>query len=156
MTKLILLAALLLALTTATFGQDAKSDVSFVYGVWKIQSVREVGGHAPGSEQLGDKQVGREIEFRPKSMSYEKGQLFLVSSCTRAKYRIKTQKIGRHDVGEKGTLEFYGLGPRRPGWIEEVIVKCQNGDEYSFQRANLRRLAIYFDGWFFFLEKVAS
>lgn len=149
-------AALLLALTSAALGQGAKSDVSFLYGVWKIQSVSEVGGHAAASGQLAEKEIGREIEFRQKSMSYEERPFFLRDSCTRAKYRIKTQKVGKYDVGEKGTLEFYDLGPRRPGWIETVIVKCANGDEYWFERAQGKRLAIYYDGWFFFLQNVAS
>jgi hypothetical protein len=127
-----------------------------VYGVWKIQSVREVGGHAIESGQLAEKEIGREIVFRRKSISYKKRLLFLGNSCTRARYRIKTQKVGRNDVGEKGTLDFYDLGPRRPGWIEEVIVKCEGGGEYYFERAKGNSLAIYYDGWFFFLDKVAS
>src|SRR5262245_28181600 len=147
------LLVLLLVLTPLTFGQGGRSDPSFIYGVWRIQRVQEVGGHAIDSARA-NREVGRELEFDRKSMSYQKELLFLGTSCRRANYSIKKQKVGTYDVGEKGTLEFYDLAPKRPGWIEYVIVKCDDRAEYYFERAKGNSLAIYSDGWFFFLQKV--
>ena len=87
-------------------------------------------------------------------MSYENDLLYFNPVCRRPAYAFKKQKLSRHDVREKGTLEFYDLGPRRRGWIEYVTVKCEDGAEYDFERAESGRLAIYYDGWFFFLAKV--
>ena len=149
-------AALFFALTVATFGQSANSNASFVYGVWKIRSVSEVGGHGSEVARSAEKEIGKKIEFREKRMSYEAGSLFFDGPCTRAEYGLKKQKLGRRDVGVKGTLEFYDLVPKRRGWIEHIIVKCENGNEYQFELAKEKDLAIYYDGWFFFFEKVAK
>lgn len=127
---------------------------SVMYGSWRIQRVEEVGGHGRETPDLARGQIGREIHFSQSAMVYDKGTLYFGRECRGLRYTVKRQRLGKQDVGEKGTLDFYGLGPARDGWIQYVVVRCRDGAEYAFEMAEDKRLAVYYDGWFFFLEKV--
>lgn len=53
---------------------------------------------------------------------------------------------------EKGSLGFYGLEQRDSGQF--LVVRCSDRDMYFFELAKNQELAVYFDGWFFFLRKM--
>jgi len=38
--------------------------------------------------------------------------------------------------------------------MQRIVVLCKNHPKYYFELAKQDQLAIYYDGWFFFLEKV--
>lgn len=150
-------ALLLLGLMCATHAQrKATSTIpESVYGTWKIHKFEEVGGHAGEKPELAQKEIGRKIRFGRKAVSYDKDFLFL-APCRRVSYTFEVHVIAKHEVGEKGTLEFYGLNPVKEGQIQNVVVRCNGRPQYYFELARGNQLAIYYDGWFFFLEQAGK
>ena len=125
----------------------------FVYGTWRIHRLKEVGGHAGEKPDLAQKEIDRKISFDRKAISYDRGFLFFDPPCRRVSYTFEVHKIGKHDVGEKGTLDFNNLDPAKHGQVQNIVVRCNGRPKYYFELAKGNQLAIYYDGWFFFLEK---
>ena len=150
-------AVLLLGLMCATHAQrKATSRIpASVYGTWKVYKFDEVGAHAGEKPELAQKEIGRKIRFDRKAVSYDKDFLFL-APCRRVSYTFEVHVIVRDEVGEKGTLGFYGLNPVKEGQIQNVVMRCNGRPQYYFELAPGNQLAIYYDGWFFFLEQVGK
>ena len=127
-----------------------------VYGTWKIHRFEEVGGHAGEKPGLAQKEIGRKIRFSRKAVSYDKDFLFFDPPCRRVSYTFEVRVLARNEVGVKGTLGFYGLNPVKEGQIQSVVVRCNGRPQYYFELAGGNQLAIYHDGWFFFLEHVGK
>ncbi len=151
-------AVLLLGLMCATHAQrKATSTIpAFVYGTWKIHRLEEVGGHAGEKPEFAQKEIGRKITFGRKAVNYDKDFLFFDPRCGRVSYTFEVHVIARNEVGEKGALDFYGLNPVKEGQIQNVVVRCNGRPQYYFELAASNQLAIYYDGWFFFLEQVGK
>ena len=132
----------------------ATSIPAFVYGIWQIRKLDEVGGHAGEKPDLARRQIGKKIRFGRTGVNFDRGFLFFDSPCRRVSYTFEARKIAKQQAGEKGTLEFHGLNPAKEGQIQNVVVKCNGRPQYYFELAERNELAIYYDGWFFFLEKV--
>jgi hypothetical protein len=71
-------------------------------------------------------------------------------------YKFEVRVIAKNEIGEKGTLDFYQLNPAKEGQIQNVVVRCNGRAQYYFELASGNQLAIYYDGWFFFLEQVGK
>ncbi len=105
---------------------------------------------------MAQKQIGRTIKFGRKSISYDKDFLYFDPPCRSVSYTFAVQTIGRYDIGVKGTLDFYGLNPVKKRQIQNVVVRCNGRPVYYIELARGNKLAIYYDGWFFFLERVGE
>ena len=127
-----------------------------VYGTWKIHKFEEVGGHGIEKLELAQKEIGRKITFGRKAVSYDEDFLFFDPPCRGVSYSFEVHKLARTDVGVKGTLSFYGLNPVKEWQIQNVVVRCNGRPQYYFELAKDDQLAIYYDGWFFFLERVGK
>lgn len=145
-------AVLLLGLMCATHAQK-KAIPASVYGTWKIHKFVEVGGHAIEKPELAQKEIGREIRFSRKAVSYDKDFLFFDPPCSRLSYTFDVRVLARNEIGVKGTLDFYGLNPVKEGQIQKVVLRCSGRPQYYFELASGGQLAIYYDGWFFFLKQ---
>lgn len=53
--------------------------------------------------------------------------------------------------GGDGSLGFYGLEQEESGQF--LVVSCNNREMYFFEVAKNQELAVYYNGWFFFLQK---
>lgn len=148
-------AILLLALMCVTHAQTKTTSTipASLYGTWKIHKFEEVGGHAGEKIELAQKQIGRKIRFGRKAVSYDKDFLFFDRPCPRVSYTFEVQVLARNEVGVKGTLDFYGLNPMKEGQIQNVVLRCNGRPQYYFELAGGDQLAIYYDGWFFFLKQ---
>jgi hypothetical protein len=149
---------LLLVLGCASFSQ-AKSPSKippFVYGTWRIYKFTEVGGHAGEKPDLAKKEIDRKISFGRRTMSYDNGFLFLDPPCRKVSYVLEVRTLRRNGVGEKGTLAWHGLNPAKSKQIQNLVVRCNSRPAYYFELTDNHQLAIYYDGWFFFLKKVSG
>ena len=148
-------ALLLLGLMCATQAQRKSTSTipSSFYGTWKIYKFEEVGGHAGEKPELAQKEIGRKIRFSRKAVSYDKDFLFFDPACPRVNYRFKVHVLATNEVGVKGTLGFYGLNPLKEGQIRNIVLRCNGRPQYYFELAGGNQLAIYYDGWFFFLKQ---
>lgn len=134
--------------------RSAPSLPASIYGTWRIHKLEEVGGHAGETAELARKEIGKKIIFGRKSFSYDRGLLFFGPPCRRVSYTFEVQKLASYQAGEKGTLEFHGLKSAKERQIQNVIVRCNARPQFYFELAEGDELAIYYDGWFFLLEKV--
>ena len=148
-------AVLLLSLMCATQAQRkaASTIPASVYGTWEIYKFEEVGGHGREKRELAQKEIGRKITFGRKAVSYDKDFLFFDPQCPRVSYTFEVRVLARNEVGEKGTLDFHGLNPVKQGQIQNVVLRCNGRPQYYFELAEGDQLAIYYDGWFFFLKQ---
>ena len=153
--RLVTTALLSLGVICATQAQRRAIPAS-VYGTWKINRFEDLGGHAFEKPELAQKEIGRKIRFDRTAVTFDKNFLFFGASCPRVSYRFEVQSIGEYDVEEKGTLEFYELKPAKSGRVQNVVVRCNGRPKYYFELAAGNELAIYYDGWFFFLEQITK
>lgn len=65
-------------------------------------------------------------------------------------------KFRRVDVGDKGGSSFYGLDESMGKKNVTLIVRCNGHNAYYIDLTKNGQLAILYDGWFLFLEKVKS
>ncbi|HYV12613.1 MAG TPA: hypothetical protein VE980_17060 [Pyrinomonadaceae bacterium] len=148
-------AVLLLSLMCATHAQrKATSTIpASVYGTWEIYKFEEVGGHGRENRELAQKEIGQKITFGRKAVRYDKDFLFFDPQCPRVSYTFEVHVLARNEISEKGTLDFYGLNPVKEGQIQNVVLRCNGRPQYYFELAAGDQLAIYYDGWFFFLKQ---
>lgn len=137
-------------------GKASDQIPAFVYGTWRIHKLEEVGGHAGEAPDVARKEIGRKIRFGRKAVAYDGDFLFFDPPCRRVSYTFEEHKIGKYEAGRNGTLNFHGLSPARESRSLNVIVRCNGRPRYYFELAKDNELAIYYDGWFFFLKKVSE
>jgi hypothetical protein len=134
----------------------APSFPASIYGTWKIYKLEEVGGHAGEKHDLAQKEIGKKIRFGRGTVSYDSGFLFFDPPCRRVSYTFEVHKLREYEAEEQGTLAFHGLNPAKDGQIQYVVLRCKGRSQYYFEWARGNQLAAYYDGWFFFLEKVVK
>ena len=120
----------------------------FVYGTWTIYRYLEVGGHAGQTKERAKAQVGKALKISEQSFDHDSDLLWFGSEpCKNVRYRMSDEDFG------DGSLGFYGLEPARSDRDEFVVVSCSKRDLYFLELAKNQELAVYYDGWFFFLRK---
>jgi hypothetical protein len=131
----------------ATYPQRNQSQPvpQFVYGQWTITKFVEVGGHAAETKERAQGQIGKTLRIAFQSFRHDSKFLWFDDTCKNASYRMKETD------SEKGSLGFYGLEQEESGQF--LIVTCNKRDSYSLEVAKNQELAVYYDGWFFFLRK---
>lgn len=124
-----------------------------VYGTWAIYRYVEVGGHAGETKERAKTQIGKTLRIGVKSFDYDSDILWFASDpCKSVHYRMKVDKEGDEDLGD-GSLGFYGLESAKSDRDEYVVVSCSQRELYFLQLAKNQDLAVYYDGWFFFLRE---
>jgi hypothetical protein len=56
----------------------------------------------------------------------------------------------------KGTLEFYGLEGASKNQSHRLVVLCNGRAKCHLEVAKDEQLALYYDGWLFFLRKAPT
>lgn len=138
---------LLLLVASTTYSQRSHSQhvPSFVYGRWTIFKFVEVNGHAGQTKEKAKAQIGKTVTLGVKSLAHDKKFLWFDDACKNVSYKM--EEPDRED----GSLGFYGLEQQESGQF--LLVSCDGRDSYFFELAKNQELAVYYDGWFFFLRK---
>jgi len=130
---------------------------STIRGTWVIYKFTEVGGHAGETIELAQAQIGRTLRIGRLTFEHDKDALwFGHTPCKNARYMIETHKNSQYDVGDKGSLGFYGLEPAESDRDEFLVVSCAKRAVCTLEFARNHELAVYYDGWFFFLKQEAK
>lgn len=124
---------------------------SFAKGTWEIVRYVEIGGHAYEKPDLAQAEVGKKITFDKFTVKYDSSFLFFEDICENTSYKIVKRPF---EAGDKGSLWFYDLPEAQNKRVENFIVSCNDEDRYYFDVTKDKQPSIYFDGWFFFLEKL--
>jgi hypothetical protein len=127
-------------------GNHSQRVPQFVYGPWTITKFVEVGGHARQTKERAQEQIGKTLKIENKSFDHDSKFLWFEDSCKSVSYRMQATD------NEEGSLGFYGLEQRGSGQF--LVVRCSNRDMYFLELAKDKELAVYCDGWFFFLRKI--
>ena len=147
--KMILRGAVLIFLlvSSASYPQGNRSQrvPPFLYGGWTIARFVEVGGHGAQTKERAQAEIGKTLRISVQSFKHDPKFLWFDDRCKNVRYRM--QETG----GEKGSLGFYGLEQEGSGQF--LVVSCGNRDMYFFEVAKNQELAVYYDGWFFFLQR---
>ncbi|HEV8482248.1 MAG TPA: hypothetical protein VGV87_01710 [Blastocatellia bacterium] len=126
---------------------------SFVFGTWKIYRVQEVGGHA--GHDAAEKEIGKEFYLGKDVFRHDLNLLFFENKpCQNPRYNFTTRRFSQYDVVDKGTLLFYGLDAAKPNTVRQIVLHCRDAGGASFEVTKDNELALYYDGYFFFLKKV--
>lgn len=128
----------------------------FFFGTWTIHKFEEVGGHAFEKPEKAQKEIGKKIRFEKTTYSSDQGFLFFEPKpCAKVRYLRTIERFRReYDPYEKGTLLFYGVSGAKPNRTDSVMVKCLGRmGEAAFELTKDNELAIYYDGFFFYLKK---
>jgi hypothetical protein len=153
--RLALTAFLFLILIEPSYAhKKTEAPPAFVFGIWRIYRFEEVGGHTTEKAELAQKEIGRTVKFGRSAFTYDKNFLWFGQRCAPVRYKFEVHSFGEHNVMEKGSLEFYGLEAAKRNCSQKIIVLCKGRPLYYFELAKGNQLAIYYDGWFFFLEKI--
>jgi hypothetical protein len=126
-------------------GNHSQRVPQFVYGQWTITKFAEVGGHAGQTKERAQEQIGKTLRIGNQSFDHDSKFLWFEDSCKNASYRMQTTD------NEKGSLGFHGLEQQDGGQF--LVVSCSKRDMYFLELAKNEELAVYHDGWFFFLRK---
>jgi hypothetical protein len=127
---------------------------AFIFGTWRIFKFEKVGGHGSEKPELAKEEIGRKVIFERRSFSYDSNFLWFESKpCSHVRYTFEIDRSEEYVVGDKTTLDFYGLEGAKEDRTQRVVVVCGGHPMYYFELAKGNQLAIYYDGWFFFLEK---
>jgi hypothetical protein len=117
-----------------------------VFGEWAITKFVEVGGHATQTREKAQAQIGKMLRLGARSFAHGPGFLYFEDSCTNPTYTLQAT-TGE----EQWSLDWHDLEQKDKGQI--LVVRCGHHNSYSFELAKNQELAIYYDGWFFFLKK---
>ena len=150
--KAFTVALVLLLAGSSAFPQKTRSPrvPSFVYGTWTIYRFIEVGGHAPQTKGA-QAQIGKTLKIQVQTFDHDKDLLWSDNApCKNVNYRMKVNA----DALDSGVLGFYGL--EEADKDQFVLVSCEKRDLHVFELAKNQELAVYYDGWFFFLRKTKA
>src|SRR5262245_38662325 len=129
---------------------------AFIFGEWRISELKEVGGHAGETPERAQREIGKRLVLSSRRLNHDNNFLFFNDGGCAKVYVLEVHRFREYDVDlSKGTLWFYGLEALRRNQSHQVIVLCRGRPAYGIEIANAGRLAIYYDGWFFFLEKTS-
>jgi hypothetical protein len=117
----------------------------FVYGQWTIERFAEVGGHGAQTKERAQAEIGKTLRIGVQSFKHDPKFLWFDDGCKNVRYRMQETD------GEEGSLGFYGLGQLGSGQF--IVVSCGNRDMYFLEVAKNQELAVYYDGWFYFLQR---
>jgi hypothetical protein len=123
-----------------------------VWGTWEIYKYYEVGGHAGEKPEKAKNEFGKIIKFSKGAIDYSKKFLFFDPPCQKISYSIKVINSEEFAPDEKSTLRYYGLSSAWENQTKYIIVECNSAPQYFFEITKDNQLAIYYDGWFFFLK----
>ncbi len=126
-------------------GSHSQAVPQSLYGQWTISRFVEVGAHAGQTKEQAQEQIGKTLRVEKQSFGHDSKFLWFENSCKNSNYKM--QATGRG----KGSLGFYGLEQEDSGQF--LVVRCSDRDMYFLELAKNQELAIYYDGWFFFLRK---
>jgi hypothetical protein len=116
-----------------------------------------VGGHLSEKSELAQQEVGRKVKLARGSFALDKIFLsFTEKECTRVRYEFQVRRFQEPSGAEKGSLEFYGLEAAKKNQTQRVTALCKGCPVFYCEVAKGHQLAVYYDGWFFFLEKVKN
>jgi hypothetical protein len=145
-------------LTVNVAQAKAKSSVpvpSVIWGTWSIAKYIEVGGHGAENETEAKNEIGRKITFSKAGIKCNYPFLYYdKAECIQAKYKFQIDKYDQYEAIPKGTLFKYSLDPIKNHQTQQIIITCEGGNDYYFELAQNNRLTVYYDGWFFYLEKI--
>lgn len=144
------------AVISSAIAETPKTTIpSNVWGKWKIVRFEEVGGHAHETEEKAKGEVEKTITFSKNQLDFESPFLFFDRNiCTKPQYSIKIKPQKEYDASDKGSLDYFGLKAQQEGQSKNLIITCGGTPMYWFEFAPNNELAIYYDGWFFFLTNV--
>jgi hypothetical protein len=146
--------ALALLLTGSSAGAQKSPSPrvpAFVYGAWEIYDYVEVGGHAGETKERAKNQMGKTLTMGFKSFDHDRDLLWFGSdSCKSVRYKMK---VNNEDDADKGSLGFYRLEQAKSDGDEFIIVSCSKQEICELELTKNQELAVYYDGWFFFLRK---
>jgi hypothetical protein len=126
-------------------GNHSQHVPPFLYGQWTINTFVEVGGHTGQTKERAEEQIGKVLRIGKQSFDHDSKFLWFEDSCKGASYRMQLLD------SEKGSLGFYNLEQRDSGQF--LVVRCSKRDMYFLELAKNQELAVYYNGWFFFLRK---
>jgi hypothetical protein len=127
---------------------------SYIYGRWQIDRFVEVGGHTAETKNRAESQVGKTLNVDRMRFRHDDGLLwFGRTPCRNVRYGVEVHKDTQYVVGDKGSLSFYGLETPENDQETFFVVNCDKRDLCLLELAKNRELAVYYDGWFFFLKK---
>jgi hypothetical protein len=155
MLKAFTVALVVLLAGSSGYAQKSRSPrvPPFVYGTWAIYRHVEVGGHAGQTKERAKAQIGKTLRIGVQSFDHDSGLLWLGREpCKSVRYTMKVYGEGEDDT-DKGSLGFYGLEQAKSDRDEFVVVSCSKQEVCDLELAKNQELAVYYDGWFFFLRK---
>jgi hypothetical protein len=130
---------------------------TLVYGTWEIYKFVEVGGHAGEIKEHAQSQIGKTMKIGGQSFEHDDDTLwFGRTPCKTARYRIEVHRIGPEYEVDPGALSFHDLDRPESDRDEFVVVSCAKRELCFLEFAKNQDLAVYYDGWFFFLRKKAT
>lgn len=158
MKRIQLVVVTVLIIRSTTFAHSSSNGPTSVpsstWGEWKVIRFVEVGGHAGETPDKAKSETGKTITFSSSSVEYTSPFLFFdESGCKGPQYSLKVAKHKEYEVVERGTLDYYGLETPSKNQSKELVISCSGPPSYFFEYALHNELAIYFDGWFFYLSK---
>jgi hypothetical protein len=139
---------LLFGLPSYPQGTHSQRVPQSVFGEWKIVRFVEIGGHAGQTKEQAQGQIGKTLKIGNQSFNHDSKFLWFDDSCKNVSYRMQSTANG------EGALGFYGLDQEDKGQF--LVVRCGNRDMYFLELAKNQELAVYYDGWFFFLRKASG
>ncbi|HEU0174740.1 MAG TPA: hypothetical protein VFV58_10795 [Blastocatellia bacterium] len=146
---------LLILIHPAYAQRRSSAPPAFIFGTWRIFKFEEVGGHGSEKPELAKEEIGRKVRFGRNSYSFDGNFLFFESKpCSQVRYTFEVDRFEEYVQREKGTPYSYGLEGAKENQTQSVVVSCGGRPMYYFELAKGNQLAIYYDGWFFFLEKM--
>lgn len=157
MKKLLSLFVLLLSWSVILVnGQTYHSKLpKFVFGSWKIYKFVKKGGTLLKPDEVNSF-IGKKITFKKRAFINEPSTLFFDNQCSFRKYQFETIIPEEYVINEqlKGTLWWDGVEGHQEHKVQFVKVYCSKDANYYFEVANKKELAIYYDGYNFFLRKL--
>jgi hypothetical protein len=155
---LVLLLILLNFFCIQIFAQTSHTKLpNFLYGTWEIYKYLKNGGTLLKPKEVQN-YIGKKINFRKDSFTYDNPTLFFNESCKLEKYQFETIIPKQNYVDERlrGTLYWEDLEGSQKNRVQFVKVYCSKNADYYFEITDTKELSIYYDGYHFFLRKVIN
>ena len=154
--KAFTVALMLLLAVSLVYPQASRSPrvPPLVYGAWVIYKFAEVGGHARQTKERAQAQIGKTLKIGRQSFEYDDNTLWFGRMPGKIpRYRIEVHRIGPDYEVDRGSLSFHDLDRPEADRDEFVVVSCAKRDLCYLEFAKNQEVAVYYDGWFFFLRK---
>jgi hypothetical protein len=150
----ILTVALLAAAATA-FAQAVSAPApASMLGTWRVVRYVEVGGHAvKATVDDAPSFVGQTMSIGRDSFTNPSAHRFFVCHTMRgdAQLALRTETVAEYKSVPKGSLVFYGLPEADPQKVRSIVVSRGDREVCEFELTRDGGLALYYDGFVFFL-----